>query len=137
MIMVERSVELKAPVDAVWKAIGGFGQLGDWHPAVMACRVEQKEDRTLRVLTLGGGAQLVEELVPAETESQQYSYKILSGPLPVADYVATLAVSEKNGGTLVHWQGSFNGKGMSDEDAANVIAGVYEAGLANLEKKFS
>lgn len=137
MITVERSVELKAPVDAVWKVIGGFGQLGDWHPAVMACRLDQKEDRVLRVLTLGDGAQLVEELVPEEGDGLRYSYKILSGPLPVADYVATLSASEKNGGTLVHWQGSFNGKGMSDEDAANVIAGVYEAGLANLEKKFS
>ncbi len=37
----------------------------------------------------------------------------------------------------MHWQGSFNGKGMSDEDAANVIAGVYEAGLANSREKFS
>jgi hypothetical protein len=137
MITVERSVALKAPVADVWKVIGGFGQLGDWHPAVMACRLDQRDERTLRVLTLGDGAQLVEELVPEEGESQRYSYKILSGPLPVADYMATLSVSEKDGGALVHWQGSFNGKGVSDEDAANIIAGVYEAGLANLAKKFS
>lgn len=137
MITVERSIKLKAPSETVWKAIGGFGALGDWHPAVMACRLEQKDNRTLRVLTLADGAQLTEELIEDDEPGQRYSYRILSGPLPVADYTATLAVEPGDDASVVSWTGTFNAKGAPDDVAARTIAGVYEAGLASLEKRFS
>ncbi len=50
-----------------------------------------------RVLTLGDGAQLVEETGAEEGDGLRYSYKILSGPLAVADYVATLSAARRNG----------------------------------------
>jgi carbon monoxide dehydrogenase subunit G len=136
MIRVERTVELKTPPDAVWKTIGGFGSLGDWHPAVMACRVEQKDDRTLRILTLGDGAQLTEELIENEEPGQHYSYRILSGPLPVANYTATLSVEPIGDGSRIRWVGTFDARGASGDIAERTIAGVYEAGLVSLEKKF-
>jgi carbon monoxide dehydrogenase subunit G len=137
MIRVERTVELNAPADTVWKTIGGFGSLGEWHPAVMACRLEQKDGRTLRVLTLGDGAQLTEELIESEEPGQRYSYRILSGPLPVADYTATLSVEPRDAGSVVRWVGTFDAKGASGDIAERTIAGVYEAGLSSLEKKLA
>jgi len=137
MITVERSIKLKAPSETVWKAIGGFGALGDWHPAVMACRLEQRDNHTLRVLTLADGAQLTEELVEDEEPGHRYTYKILSGPLPVADYTSTLSVEPKDDASAVLWTGTFTAKGVSNDAAERIIAGVYEAGLANLEKRFA
>ena len=137
MITVQRSVVLKAPPETVWKSIGGFGAFGEWHPAVMACRVEQKDGRTLRVLTLADGAQLTEELIEDEEPGPRYTYKILSGPLPVADYTSTLSVEPKGDASAVLWTGTFTAKGVSSDAAERIIAGVYEAGLANLEKRFA
>ena len=137
MIKVERTVELNAPAETVWKAIGGFGALGEWHPAVMACRLDQKDDRTIRVLTLADGAQLTEELVESQEPGQHYTYRIVSGPLPVADYSATLSVEPNGDRSLARWVGVFDAKGATDHIAERTIAGVYEAGLASLAKRFA
>ena len=65
-----------------------------------------------------------------------YSYEILESPLPVADYHAQFAVSAaEGGGTLIDWTANFQAVGATDAEAANVIAGIFEAGLNKIAGK--
>jgi len=119
-------------VDAVWKKIGDFCGISQWHPAVASCTLSaDKKDRTL---TLKGGGTIVEHLVRWSNHHHFYTYKIVSGPLPVDNYESTIAVkADKSGsGSVITWNGKYAAKGASDAEAKKAIDGVYDAGLTAL-----
>ncbi|PJA60924.1 MAG: SRPBCC family protein, partial [Rhodobacterales bacterium CG_4_9_14_3_um_filter_71_31] len=84
-----------------------------------------------RRLGLKGGGEIVERSLGGDAHS--YGYAIVSGPLPVADYVSTLTVAPAGSGSVVVWTSAFT---PAAEGAEAVIAGVYEAGLAALAARF-
>ncbi|HXR20438.1 MAG TPA: SRPBCC family protein [Steroidobacteraceae bacterium] len=119
-------------VDAVWQKIGDFCGIAQWHPAIAKCELTaDKKDRTL---TLKGGGSIVEHLVRWSNKTHSYTYKIVSGPLPVDNYVSTLRVSaaKSGSGSVISWRGHYTAKGASDADAKKAIDGVYDAGLTAL-----
>ena len=61
-----------------------------------------------------------------------YSYQIVESPLPVSGYESTLAVMDSGGGSMITWSGDFAAKGAPDDQALEVISGIYEAGLNRL-----
>lgn len=133
-IDVKESVQVNAKPAAVWALIGDYNGLYRWHPVVAS---SQRSDK-IRILTLGNGAQLVESLLSQDDTQHSYSYAIVSSPLPVTGYESTIKVTDNGkGGSTVTWSSSFNAAGVSDEDAASAIQGVYQAGLNNLEKLYN
>ncbi len=129
---VERWLDLDADPAAVWAVIGDFGALADWHPAVEKCELVTIDGDVHRHLTLIDGALLLERL--EETGDDFYRYSIVEGPLPVADYLSTLTCFAHEGGCRVFWSSTFE---PLTPDADQVIAGIYEAGLASLRDRFS
>lgn len=120
------------PVDAVWQKVGDFCGIANWHPAVAKC--DLSADKKQRTLTLKGGGTIVEKLVRWSDANHSYTYRIVSGPLPVANYESTLRVSagKSGNGSVISWSGHYDAKGASDADAKKAIDGVYDAGLAAL-----
>lgn len=131
---VKQSVRLPAPVTEVWKRIGGFNALPDWHPMVE--KSELAKGGQERKLTLPGGATIVEKLESKDDKSYRYSYSITDSPLPVADYHSTIEVHEEGNQSVVEWMGRFEPKGTSAEDAQKAIQDMYQAGFDNLRKMF-
>ncbi len=112
--------------DALWKKIGDFCGIGDWHPAIEKCALSA--DGKQRTLSLKGGGTIVEALESVDNANHAYTYTILSGPLPVANYHSTISVSADPKGSAVKWVGNYEAKGAPDADAKKVIDGIYEAG---------
>jgi carbon monoxide dehydrogenase subunit G len=131
---VKQSVRLPAPVTEVWKRIGGFNALPDWHPMVQ--KSELAKGGQERKLTLPGGATIVEKLESKDDNSYRYSYSITDSPLPVADYHSTIEVHQEGDQSVVEWMGRFEPKGTSAEDAQKAIQDIYQAGMDNLTKMF-
>jgi hypothetical protein len=115
-----------ASPDALWKKIGGFCGIGDWHPAVEKCVLSA--DGKQRTLSLKGGGTLVEGLESVDDANHTYTYTIRSGPLPVANYHSTISVSPDPKGSSLKWIGKYDAKGAPDADAKKVIDGIYEGG---------
>src|SRR4051812_22620357 len=80
MAKVSMSTPLGAAAEEVWKLIGGFNALPEWHPAVKASKADA--GGRVRELDLGGGAKIVEQLESFDDKQRVYSYSIVSGPLP-------------------------------------------------------
>jgi len=78
--------------DEIWKLIGKFNALPDWHPAVQSSKLE--DNGRLRRLSILGGGEIVERLETIDEKDKLYRYSIVSGPLPVANYTATLRVRD-------------------------------------------
>ena len=134
---VVESVELATSPSRAWGAINDFAAWQSWHPAFASTQVVQGDGHskgTVRVLTTQDGAKFTEELVAFDPASRSYQYRIIESPAPVVDYVSTIQVKETQAGSLVVWSSSFNVKaGTSAADAKKLIAGVYRAGLDNLD----
>jgi len=112
--------------DALWKKVGDFCRIGDWHPAVEKCVLSA--DGKQRTLALKGGGALVEALESVDNAKHTYTYTILSGSLAVANYHSTISVSPDPKGSSIKWVGKYDAKGASDADAKKVIDGIYEGG---------
>ena len=138
MTKVNLSTQLAVPAQAVWSVIGSFNGLPDWHPAIEKSEQTEEAGATVRTLSLAGGGTIVERLERVDDTERSYTYSILSGPLPVADYVATLRVRANEGGLgcTIEWSSEFTPSGAPENDAAAAIRGVYEAGFENLKRMF-
>jgi hypothetical protein len=131
---VSRQLDVAAPPDEAWAAIGTFCAIGDWHPAIEKCALSNQGKDTLRTLSLKGGGTIVEKLVKWEPKKRSYTYAIVSSPLPVADYISTVSVKAKGQGSRLVWKGRF--KPIGDEaKAKETVAGIYTAGLDGIAKK--
>ena len=76
----------------------------------------------------------MEKLEKRDDAQHSYSYSIVEGPLPVANYMSTISVAKDGTGTKVSWNGHYDAKGASDADAKKTIDGVYQAGVDVLVK---
>jgi len=138
MAKVNSSTVLPVPAQSVWAVIGGFNALPNWHPAVEKSETTDESGAKVRTLSLAGGGAIVEKLVSSDDKERTYSYAILSGPLPVANYEASIRVRENEGGIgcTVEWVSEFDPSGAPESDAVAAIRGIYEAGFENLKKMF-
>ena len=91
----------------------------------------------MRKLSLAGGGTIIEKLVKKSDTERLYSYTIEDSPLPVANYTSTIRVMDDGKGkSQVEWSSEFTPKNVSDDDAVQVIQGIYQAGFDNLKKMF-
>ncbi len=135
MAKVAMSTRLPMSVGEVWKLIGGFNALPEWHPAVASSALE--EGGSVRRLALAGGGEIVERLERLDDSEHVYRYAIESSPLPVANYVAEIRVTENpEGGCVVEWSSNFEASGAPESDATRAIRDIYTAGFDNLKKLF-
>lgn len=137
--MSKVKMETKLPVRAeeLWKTIGNFGSLADWNPAFTQSEATGETKGSTRRLTLAGGGQIEERLEQKSDSEKLCRYSILSGPVPVADYVSELRVRDNGDGTSsVEWSSEFKPKGVPENEAVKAIQEVYQTGFDNLKKMF-
>lgn len=120
----------KLSADALWAKVGDFCGISKWHPAIEKC--ELSADGKTRTLSLKGGGTIVEALMKMDAAGRSYTYSIVSGPLPVANYTSTISVVGDGAGSTVTWAGKYDAKGAGDADSKQAIDGVYDSGLKAL-----
>lgn len=133
-VEAQRQVQFNAEPAAVWAVIGDFCGIGRWHPAIAECKLESGGKR---LLTLRDGGEILERQIERDDRAMRYSYGTESGgPLPVSDdYRATLMVAEQGGKSVVTWRAEFTAKGATDAQAAEVMGGIFAAGLEGIRKQ--
>jgi mxaD protein len=138
-LTVSRDATLDQPPSIVWKLIGEFNALDIWLPPVQASSLRGvgTAPGAIRVLDLGGGASVTEELLDYDSARHRYTYAFVESPLPVKRYVATIALSAApNGRTLIKWHSNFEADGAPDDQAQAAVQGIYDVGLAKLVSIF-
>ena len=128
---VTRKATLKASLPEVWGLIGNFHGVAQWHPAVESSTREAVGDEEFRLLKIAGGGEILEHLVAKTTHS--YTYSIIRSPLPIKHYEAKIEANTAGAATEITWSSSFT---PTADNAEQVVAGIYEAGLDALKQKF-
>jgi len=135
MSSVSMKTTLHAPADAAWQIIRDFGNPGRFIAAVTACTVEGSGPGAVRTLTLEGGAEVVERLESLDDAARTLTYVILSSPLPLRDYVATMAVRELGPDECeVAWSSTFEPAGAPEAEGKAIVEGVYATGFEGLKR---
>lgn len=129
---VTRKITLNVPLPEVWGLIGNFHGLAQWHPAVAESIRDAVGPEEFRLLKIKGGGEILEHLVRKTTHS--YTYAIIRSPLPVSHYEAKIEANTAGAGTEITWSSSFT---PTADGAEGVVAGIYEAGLDALAKRFN
>ena len=125
---VSREIVVNAPASEVWESVGAFCSIGTWYPGIDSCTEETMDGAVHRKLVTADGAEFLEKHMDAGSD-MAYGYAIIEGPLPVKDYEAVFEVKDNGDSSTIVWSSSFASDGASDEEAAEVVAGIYEAGL--------
>ena len=135
---LSRSLQVNADADTVWALIGPFCSLSDWHPVVGSCTVNDETPPVRTIITADGSATFTEREVARDDAAHSYAYAILTGPLPVIDYVATLAVTDTAPGvSTVSWSSHYTTPEGMDDAAAAALIGIYEAGFAGITARLA
>lgn len=143
---VVETIEIDAPADKVWAAIGNFHDMS-WHPAFKKTEGEGgNEVGAGRTLVLESGDTIKEKLTGYNADNKMYKYEITEVDVkvvPVTNYSAIISVSGEGDKSTVEWKGAFY-RGyvnndpppeLSDEAAVKAITGVYQSGLKALKEK--
>lgn len=129
-IEVTKSITVSKGVDEVWKSVGDFCAIQDWHPAIDKCEAYDDHGSFYRTLTLTDGATISEKKKTDDT-ANSYTYFIKKG-LPVKPYKATFKAEADGSSTKITWTANFKARGVSDEEAKELIEGIFDAGMTSL-----
>jgi len=126
-----RTMDVQAAPSAVWEMIGPFCSIQDWHPVVGTCEEDGNTPPTRTIVTADGQATFVELQTARDDAAYSYSYTILSSPLPLTDYTATISVADDGSGmSTITWTSVYNANEGNEQDVIGALTGVYESGLA-------
>lgn len=138
MTNVIMETTLNSSAENVWKTVSDFNGLSRFIPAIVKSTTAGTGIGAVRTLTLDNGAQIVEKLESMqETLSRSLSYSIISSPLPLEDYFATIQVLDSGDNQCkVIWSSKFEPKETSEKEAQDIIKGIYKMGFDGLKELF-
>jgi hypothetical protein len=135
MAEVRLETGLGAAPDEVWKFVSDFGGMVEALGAPVTTDGPAGVGQT-RTITMGAEP-TVERLEAIDHDARTLSYSIVSGPLPVADYLATMEVADGGEGrSQLTWTARFEPAGMPEDDAKNVVNMVLGGAVAGLQGRF-
>jgi hypothetical protein len=138
--------------EALWKKVGDFCGIQAWQPIVRKC--ELSGDGRLRTLTVKGddtltgavknysegkapprelGALAIDLLEGWDDAKRCYSYTLVYGEAPIANYHSTICVVPTADGSAIRWSGRYTTKpGVSAATARKFLLNVYRPRAAAL-----
>jgi len=132
MTKVTVCTKVMAPAEEVWRLVGGWNALPDWHPAVETSVIEEGGHR--RRVKLADGSEIVEQLEKFDGEAKTYTYSIVGGTMPLSDYRSTITVSREGEKSTIEWSTSFRPLGVPENEITRMLEQFYQAGFDNLRK---
>ena len=140
MARVYVSSVIHAPVDEVWDLIGGFDSLAAWHPLVAGCSIENDLPNALigcvrQIEVKNDGGTILERLVTLSHDEHLCRYSILTGPMAVRNYLATmwlLPVTTSNH-TFAQWEATFDVDLSDRREMVDLVTSIFSDGFASVE----
>jgi len=113
--------------DKTWSRLARFCSIAEWQSLVAGCVVDERRDGLYRTVVMRDDTAYVERLERFSNQERKLGYSMISGPLPVKNYVAELQVVplDAKRSRLV-WQAWY------DAPSSNVEAGTVKNDLTAL-----
>jgi hypothetical protein len=141
MPQIVTSTVVASPAGEVWALLRDFAAIGDWHPALPPCEIQEgPADRVgcVRVFPLAGGHRETLTRLDDQQRIIEFTFGDNAG-LPVRSYMSTMTAQPVtlNDQTYVEWSSRFDcDEADEDKVIAAVRDGVLVPGLRALEQRF-
>ncbi|TPJ77168.1 acetolactate synthase catalytic subunit [Mesorhizobium sp. B2-6-2] len=118
--------------ETLWRMIGSFGGVGEWHPMLAKVTSEGEQKGSLRIAETRDGSRQTERLLEKQPGRHAYRYRMEKTAMPVRDYVSELRVEDNGDETsTVVWSADFEPT-ADKEKTVEAIRGFLRAGLDNI-----
>jgi carbon monoxide dehydrogenase subunit G len=135
MASVKVSERVEASAEAVWELFRDFGGIQRFSAGIEKVEVSGSGIGAVRTISVPGGVQLRERLEAFDDRGRRLQYAIVGGPIPVANYLATIEVKDEGPKACrIDWSSHFEPRGVSEEQGRAMIEGVYRSGIAGVKK---
>jgi hypothetical protein len=141
MPQIVTSTVVASPADQVWALLRDFAAIGDWHPALPPCEIQDgPADRIgcARVFPLAGGHREILTGLDDQRRIITFAFADNAG-LPVRSYLSMMTVRPVTltDHAYVEWSSRFDcDEADEDKVTAAVRDGVLTPGLKALEQRF-
>jgi hypothetical protein len=137
MPAITETAEINVNTDALWKEIGGFGAVGDWHPMLERLDVSRAGKRATRIARGKDGSEQVERLTRIDPSRHVYQYTMERSALPVRDYVGKFHIEPVGSdASRVVWSAQFELADDGDGKTIETVRQFLHAGTENLKTKY-
>ena len=123
MATVRHHIRIDAPADKVWGVIRDAGSVSEWFGPLAS----SEATATGRIVTLGDGTVIDEDVVTSDDTLRRFQYTIKSG-LPVEHHIGTFDVLEDGAGSLVVYAAD-----VRPDELAPIFDGVMGQGIQDLK----
>ena len=137
MSEVKVSESIDAPAAKVWGLLGDFGGVTKWGGSMLqSCTVEGSGVGAVRTIGLPGGMSIQERCEGYDDAGRALTYSIIGkSPIPIRNYRSTCRVVETGPNSCrVDWEGSFEPDGVPEDQAQNLVRGIYTGGISGVRK---
>jgi polyketide cyclase/dehydrase/lipid transport protein len=123
---------INAPVQSVWDYIRDFNSLPKWFPGVTDSKIESgmRSDQIgcIRDFGLEGGPRIREQLLAFSDQDHSCRYKMLSGPLPLSNYVASVRLFPVTDGnqTFAEISSEFDCAREQESELSGFLSNTYQ-----------
>lgn len=137
MAQVTASTQLHTNADTLWREIGSFQSVGNWHPMLARVKGNGELPGAMRVAEAADGSRQIERLQLIDRKNHFYRYEVLSSPMPIDHYVGEFRVLDGDGGfSTVSWKSEFEVTSADEGRVVEAVRQFFDAGLENLRQKY-
>jgi len=143
MVRVYVSSVIHAPIEQVWEYLRDFNALPKWFPSVTDSHIEggMRADQVgcVRNFGLEGGARMREQLLALSDMNHSWTYKMIEGPIPIANYVPTFRLLPVTEGNATFAEGAvrFDCPKEQEGEMAKFFTGAYQAAFDHVKQHFA
>ncbi|WP_399094588.1 SRPBCC family protein [Streptomyces sp. BBFR2] len=142
MRTLARTAVVTAGPDDVWRVVGEFGGLADWHPLLPPSVIEDGADPetpgAVQAFSVDGRVVIRERLLAKDDARRMLRYTIEESAVPVSRYVATLSVHPHAAGAVIRWAATYEAADAVVPEIERHFGDViYATGLEALRARFA
>lgn len=138
MHRIVREIQVATDPQTVWRLIGPFDAIHQWHPDVLEPTLtgDPTTPGTRRVFGAGTEGETVEELISIDAERMEIVYRLVDPPFPITGHTASLQVWSADDGSRVTWTASFEATDDIAEQMEQTLGDeVFTPGLKGIAAK--
>lgn len=130
--IIDRTIEIDAPLPVVWSVIADVGRYGEWNPFVLECRTSFRAGEPIDMrVKLGSRVQQQSEVVKEFVPNQRFAYTMKPAPLGALHSFRSHEV-ESLGPNRTRYRSFFRLDGWANVVVLALFRDALEAGFAGM-----